>query len=291
MDKSLFGHFGIEGRKPWFSNFFKTDSLTTWLAWTAALCRVIDGQRHPAGRSGVDPAADHAEQVRSDCDLVAGNGNHRQDVRQVRSATVCETLLRCAGGQVDNKDIFGSHAHDNRFGARRATRPKWRFAMSVSRLAKIVMVLGLSAFAFMVTFNNITDYDSNFEFVKHVLSMDTTFPGNKGMYRAITNPTLWTLGYWGIILGEGLTCVLLLIGGIEMRRALGRSPQEFDASKRFVIAGATLGFLVWFFGFMVVGGEWFLMWQSGTWNGQTAAFQFYMSMLAVLIFVNQPERA
>ena len=42
--------------------------------------------------------------------------------------------------------------------------------MSVSRLAKIVMVLGLSAFAFMVTFNNITDYDSNFEFVKHVLS-------------------------------------------------------------------------------------------------------------------------
>jgi len=79
--------------------------------------------------------------------------------------------------------------------------------------------------------------------------------------------------------------------GIEMLRALGRSPQEFDASKRFVIAGATLGFLVWFFGFMVVGGEWFLMWQSGTWNGQTAAFQFYMSMLAVLIFVNQPERA
>ncbi|MEI7601798.1 MAG: DUF2165 domain-containing protein [Aestuariivirga sp.] len=163
--------------------------------------------------------------------------------------------------------------------------------MSVSRLAKIVMVLGLSAFAFMVTFNNITDYNSNFEFVKHVLSMDTTFPGNKGMYRAITSPTLWTLGYWGIILGEGLTCVLLLIGAIEMLRALRRPPQEFDASKRFVIAGATLGFLVWFFGFMVVGGEWFLMWQSGTWNGQTAAFQFYMSMLAVLLFVNQPERA
>ena len=46
--------------------------------------------------------------------------------------------------------------------------------MSVSRLAKIAMVLCLAAFAFMVTFNNITDYNSNFEFVKHVLSMDTT---------------------------------------------------------------------------------------------------------------------
>ena len=57
-----------------------------------------------------------------------------------------------------------------------------------------------------------------------------------------------------------------------------------------MIAGATAGFLVWFFGFMVVGGEWFLMWQSDTWNGQEAAFRFYMAILGVLIFVNQPDR-
>jgi predicted small integral membrane protein len=41
-------------------------------------------------------------------------------------------------------------------------------------------------------------------------------------------------------------------------------------------------------GFMVVGGEWVLIWQSA-WNGQTAAFQPYMSILAVLIFVTQLE--
>src|SRR5918994_6470166 len=46
------------------------------------------------------------------------------------------------------------------------------------RYAKILMVLALAAFAFLVTFNNITDYGSNFAFVQHVLSMDTTFPGN-----------------------------------------------------------------------------------------------------------------
>ena len=40
---------------------------------------------------------------------------------------------------------------------------------------------------------------------------------------------------------------------------------------------------------MAVGGEWFLMWQSETWNGQQAAFRFYMSILAVLIFVMQPD--
>ena len=162
--------------------------------------------------------------------------------------------------------------------------------MTISRLTKIAMVLGLSAFAFMVTFNNITDYNSNYAFVQHVLSMDTTFPDNAAMYRAITSPTLWTLGYWGIIAGEGLTGLLLLIGALRMWSARAAAPGTFDDAKDFVIAGATMGFLVWFGGFMVVGGEWFLMWQSSTWNGQDAAFRFYLSILAVLVFVTQPER-
>jgi predicted small integral membrane protein len=142
-----------------------------------------------------------------------------------------------------------------------------------------------------VTFNNITDYNSNYQFVQHVLSMDTTFPENVAMYRSITSPALWTIGYWGIIAGEALTGLLLLIGALRMWAARDAAPQAFDAAKDFVIAGATMGFLVWFVGFMIVGGEWFLMWQSDIWNGQDAAFRFYLSMLAVLIFVNQPERS
>ncbi|HAE48509.1 MAG TPA: hypothetical protein DCK97_13910, partial [Tistrella mobilis] len=66
---------------------------------------------------------------------------------------------------------------------------------AASRVAKIVMVLGLSAFAFLVTFNNLTDYGSNFAFVSHVLAMDDTFPGNALMWRAITDPIFWHIGY------------------------------------------------------------------------------------------------
>ena len=40
---------------------------------------------------------------------------------------------------------------------------------------------------------------------------------------------------------------------------------------------------------MVVAGEWFAMWQSQTWNGQEAAFRFYMAVLGVLIFVSLPD--
>ena len=126
------------------------------------------------------------------------------------------------------------------------------------RLAKIVMVGCLALFAFIVTFDNITDYGSNFAFVQHVLSMDATFPGNALMYRAITTPALWHLAYAGIIAAEG-------------------------------VAFLALGFLIWFFGFMVVGGEWFAMWQSSQWNGQPAAFRFYAALLGVAIFVNQHD--
>ncbi len=53
--------------------------------------------------------------------------------------------------------------------------------------------------------------------------------------------------------------------------------------------GATAGFPVWFFGFMVIGGAWFLMQQSDTWNGQDAAFKISMGMPEVLTYTVQPD--
>jgi predicted small integral membrane protein len=161
--------------------------------------------------------------------------------------------------------------------------------MRIVRISKIAMTAALAAFAFIVTYNNLVDYGSNYEFVKHVLSMDTTFPGNKLTGRAITNPTLWNVAYGAIIAAEGMTFLLLAIGAIAMLLAIGAPATGFQRAKLWVVAGVTLGFLVWFFGFMVVGGEYFAMWQSKTWNGQEAAFRFYITMLAVLIYVMQPD--
>ena len=161
--------------------------------------------------------------------------------------------------------------------------------MPITRLAKILMTGALALFALLVCFNNLTDYGSNFAFVRHVLSMDSTFPGNAAMYRAVTAPALWHAAYALIILGEGLTGVLLLCGAVALWRARRAPSAEFARAKQWAVAGATLGFGVWFFGFMGVGGEWFLMWQSATWNGQNAAFKFYMAILGVLVFVNQPD--
>jgi predicted small integral membrane protein len=158
-----------------------------------------------------------------------------------------------------------------------------------ARVAKVLMVGSLAVFAFIVAFDNVTDYDTNFEFVRHVLSMDTTFPDNALIYRRITSTVLWNLGYWLIILGEGLTSLSLTLAAIVLISRLRSRAAEFDRAKRFVFIGSAIGFLVWFFGFMVVAGEWFAMWESRSWNGQEAAFRFYMTILVVLIFVNQPD--
>lgn len=157
------------------------------------------------------------------------------------------------------------------------------------RYAKIAMTLALAAFAFLTVFNNITDYSSNFNFVQHVLSMDTTFPGNAARYRAIDQPWMWHGAYWLIILGEAITTGLLGYGALKLWQAREAEGVVFARAKGLAIAGLTVGFFVWFFGFMVVGGEWFLMWQSEIWNGQDAAFRFYMAILGVLIFVNQAD--
>jgi predicted small integral membrane protein len=157
------------------------------------------------------------------------------------------------------------------------------------RMAKIMMVAGLALYALLVAFGNITDYGSNFAFVQHVLSMDDTFPGNRLMYRAITQPALHHAAYALIIAGEAITGLLLAYGALRLWRARGASATEFAAAKAPVMLGAAAGFLVWFVGFMVIGGEWFAMWQSKIWNGQESAFRIVACFLLVTAFVMQAE--
>ena len=162
--------------------------------------------------------------------------------------------------------------------------------MLAVRLAKIVLLAALAGFAFIVTYDNVVDYGSNYEFVRHVLSMDTTFPNSALMHRAITDPRLWTAAYVMIIAIEGLTSVLLAVGALALLGLINAPAAAFNRAKAWAIAGLTVGFALWFFGFLVVAGEYFAMWQSKTWNGQEAAFRITVLLLGVLIFVCLPER-
>lgn len=161
--------------------------------------------------------------------------------------------------------------------------------MLITRLSKTAFVAAIAFFASLVAFGNITDYGSNFAFVQHVLLMDTIFPDATIKYRAITNPQLHHAGYILIIAAETLTAILCWIGAFSMLSHLKDGARAFNASKKWGIGGLAVGFLVWQVGFMSVGGEWFGMWMSSTWNGIESAFRFFITIIAVLIFVVLPD--
>jgi len=162
--------------------------------------------------------------------------------------------------------------------------------MVLIRLAKVTMVGSLAAYAFIVAYNNVVDYGSNYQFVRHVLSMDTTFPDNALMHRSITNESIWRVAYALIMAMEGLIAFLLALGAVMLLARLRAPAEVFNRSKVWAVAGLTVGFALWFFGFMVIAGEYFAMWQSKEWNGQEAAFRITTEILAVLIFVSLPDR-
>ena len=157
------------------------------------------------------------------------------------------------------------------------------------RGSKIVLVAAVALFFTLVVLNNTTDYDSNFQFVRHVLMMDSTFEGNKGMWRALNASWIHTAFYLSIIATEMTITVLTWWGTARLMKAF-RSPQRsFQQAKSVAIAALTLGCLLWSVAFISVGGEWFLMWQSKTWNGQDAAFRMFVMLGITLIYLTLPE--
>lgn len=154
------------------------------------------------------------------------------------------------------------------------------------RISKLLLVMAMALLASLVSFGNITDYDSNLAFVRHVFLMDTTFPGNANMYRAIASPAIQNAGYIVIIAFETATAVCCWAGAVLMWRARHALAPVFQRAKRVALAGLTLGFLTWQVAFKSIGGEWFDMWMSTQWNGEESAFRFYTTFILVLIFVS-----
>jgi predicted small integral membrane protein len=157
------------------------------------------------------------------------------------------------------------------------------------RAARIALVCAVALYCSFVVFNNLFDYDTNFQFVRHVLLMDTTFPGNHSMWRALSAHSWPTIFYFGIIVWETTTALLCWWGASQMLKAAKRPAAVFHQSKNIAIAGLVLGSMLWLVAFLAVGGEWFLMWQSKLWNGQETAARLFVIFGIALLFVAQPD--
>src|SRR5262245_32019804 len=138
--------------------------------------------------------------------------------------------------------------------------------MIAIRAAKAALVAAVALFASLTAFGNLTDYNSNFAVVQHVMSMDTSFAFSTIRYRAITSPALHHAAYALIIAAEAAIAVLCWIGAAALARQLRAEAAAFNRAKTFAVLGLTLGFLLWQVGFMSLGCVWFGMWHVWYWQ-------------------------
>lgn len=162
------------------------------------------------------------------------------------------------------------------------------------------VMVGINAlYMLLVAFGNITDYGTNFDFVSHVLSMDTTnfgAPAGEGldsdvMWRAIEADWVHHLAYIGVIIWESAAAIVLLCSLWAWLRA--SRTRSFDLARRLGTIGLAMILVLFMGGFIAIGGEWFQMWRSTSWNGLEPAFR--NSVLAafgiVLMHLPSPQWA
>lgn len=156
------------------------------------------------------------------------------------------------------------------------------------KISKVVFIWAIALFASLAAFSNFSDYDSNYKIVSHVLKMDTTFPDNKSMWRAIDSTVTHHFIFCLIILMEAVIALFCWVGGLRLYLSR-KDSDRFNQAKGMAVVGLAVGVVLWFTGFITIGGEWFMMWQSEVANGQQAAFRLVVIFSTLLIYLVHPD--
>jgi predicted small integral membrane protein len=143
----------------------------------------------------------------------------------------------------------------------------------------------ISFFGLLVMIHNFTDYESNYTYVAHILSMDTTTANQNILYRAIESPLLHHRIYWFIITMEVIYTVLCMMGTYQLYRKVHASADDFHEAKKLSIMGILVAIFIYYVCLQTVGVEWFDMDTSQTWNAKDWARHIVDFIFPVMIYM------
>lgn len=158
----------------------------------------------------------------------------------------------------------------------------------ILRPIKIGMVTAIALFFTLIAVNNCVAPEFNRSYVQHVLAMDTIPQHQSLAHRAIRNSYIQQGVFYLIISSQILAGLFCWIGSIQLLRHLRASQESFNQAKTMALLGLFIGCCLYLIGFITIGGEWFFMWQSLSWNGQNTAGLFLNFIFLTMIFVSMP---
>ncbi|KAB0501725.1 DUF2165 domain-containing protein [Pseudomonas moorei] len=153
------------------------------------------------------------------------------------------------------------------------------------KFSKATLMLFVSFFGLLVIYSNITDYAANYEYLSHILSMDTTHEGFRYRDRAITSPILQHRIYWMIITLEVMYTAFCIMGTYLLYKNINSNGKKFHEAKKFAIIGLLIALFLYYLCFQVIGTEWFNMDESHQWNYKDWAQHIVDFILPSLLYV------
>lgn len=160
--------------------------------------------------------------------------------------------------------------------------------MNVRHIKITVLITFALLFSFFL-FNNITNFFSNLQALKSVFEMEGVFDTHLISWRAISSPIVQQIAFFIIIGWQFLVTLFCWMGTVVMIRNIHAEPEKFIYSKRWALLGLTGGFVFFMIGFVIIGSEWFNMWQSMWKNLQLKTLIYSVLLLCGMLFISHRE--
>lgn len=147
-------------------------------------------------------------------------------------------------------------------------------------IIKAIVVATVALFFSLIAFNNLTDFETNGQMIAHILKLESVH-NETIAWRAIENTSIHLWVYWMFIIAEIITAVFCWMGCIRL----------LSGHTQTATLGLLFGFLIYMVGFVVIGSEWFNLWQSDLSNGQIKGLLYSILLLGCMLFVEAPKKS
>ena len=153
----------------------------------------------------------------------------------------------------------------------------------MTRILKIAAALFIGAIGLLFFLDNLFNIESAYSVVSFVIS-GAEQPYYKILGPIVSSTWLTYLALFTIMAAELAVGVMGFLGAFRMIKERKGSAQRFLAAKSAAISAGTLGMLIWYGFFVVIGEGYFHMWQTEIGLGSVEGAFRYGTVCAVLMF-------